>query len=211
MTDAVCIDTLAAYASGMGGRERLMTTYKVHTIETAPEGSKPILVAVQQKMGFVPNLMATMAESPVMVEAYLTLMGLFDKSALSETERQVILMTNNRLNGCTYCMAAHTAVSNMAGVDAGVIGALRTGSAIEDPKLEALRTFSIIVHETRGHPSDEQVSAFLAAGYTRETILEVVVGTSLKVLSNYTTPVTTPPLDAAFKRVAWTEDMAVSA
>ncbi len=164
--------------------------------------------ATKEKVGFVPNLMATMAESPVLVESYLTLMGLFDKTDLSETERQIILMTNNRLNGCTYCMAAHTAVSKMSGVDEAVIRALRTGSPIDDPKLEALRVFAAIIHETRGHPTEEQIEAFLAAEYTKQTVLEVIVGTSLKVLSNYTTPITTPSLDKPFIQFAWDSKMA---
>lgn len=188
-----------------------MLDFKPHTIESAPDASKPIMEAAQNKLGFVPNLMATMAESPVMVESYLTLMGLFDKSDLSETERQIILMTNNRLNGCTYCMAAHTAVSKSAGVDDGVIEALRTGSPLDDPKLEALRTFAAIIHETRGRPTEEQVKAFLAAGYTKQTVLEVIVGTSLKVLSNYTTPIVEPDVDDAFAPMAWTKDMASAA
>lgn len=180
-----------------------MTTYAPHSIESAPDASKPILKAAKAKLGFLPNLMATMAESPVMVESYLTLMGLFDKTDLSETERQIILMTNNRLNGCTYCMAAHTAVCKMAGVDEGVIEALRSGKPIDDPKLEALRKFSAIIHETRGWASEEQVETFLAAGYTKQTVLEVIVGTSLKVLSNYTTPIVKPELDAGFVPLAW--------
>ena len=183
-----------------------MTEFKTHTIESAPDNSKPILEAAKKKMGFVPNLMATMAESPVMVESYLTMMGLFDKSDLSETERQIILMTNNRLNGCSYCMAAHTAVSQMAGVDDGVIEALRNGLSIADPKLEALRAFSVVIHQTRGRPTEEQVEAFLAAGYTRQTILEVIVGTSLKVLSNYTTPIAEPGLDDVFLPMSWSAD-----
>lgn len=185
-----------------------MLDFAPHTLETAPEASKPIMQAAKSKMGFVPNLMATMAEAPVMIESYLTMMALFDKTDLSETERQIILMTNNRLNGCTYCMAAHTAVSKGAGVGADVIEALRAGSPIDDPKLEALRTFSVIIHETHGRPSAEQVEAFLAAGYTKRTILEVVVGTSLKVLSNYTTPITQPPLDKHFEALAWSPEMA---
>lgn len=185
-----------------------MTDFTIHTIETAPEASKPILKAAKKKFGMIPNLMATMAEAPVLVESYFTLMGLFNKTRLSETERQIILMTNNRLNGCTYCMATHTAVSKMAGVDDGVIEALRSGSSINDPKLEALRTFSVIIHETHGKPTEEQIEAFLAAGYTRQTILEVIVGTSLKVLSNYTTPITKPALDRVFAAMAWSKDMA---
>ena len=182
-----------------------MLDYKPHTIESAPDASKPILEAAKAKVGFIPNLMANMAEAPVLVESYLTLMGIFDKSDLSATEREIILMTNNRLNGCSYCMAAHTAVAKMSGVDAGVIEALRSGSSIDDPKLEALRMFSVIMHETRGHPSEAQVKALLAAGYTKQTILEVVVGTSLKVLSNYTTPIVDPELDKAFAPFAWVE------
>ncbi len=184
-----------------------MLDYGPHTIETAPEASKPTLEAINSKIGFVPNLMANMAESPVLVESYLTMMGLFDKTSLSPTEREVILMTNNRLNGCTYCMAAHSTVAKMTGVDNSVIDALRSGSPIDDPKLEALRTFSIIIHETRGHPTEEQVETFLAAGYTKQTVLEVIVGTSLKVLSNYTTPIVEPKLDDAFAPMAWSEDM----
>ncbi len=186
-----------------------MTEFTTHTIESAPEGSKLILESAKRRLGFVPNLMATMAEAPVMVESYQTMMGLFDKSALSETERQIILMTNNRLNGCTYCMAAHTAISKMAGVDADVIEALRSGSPIDDPKLEALRKFSVIINESRGWATEEQVEEFLAAGYTKQTVLEVIVGTSLKVLSNFTTHIAEVELDAAFRPMAWSKDMAV--
>ena len=188
-----------------------MFDYKTHTIETPPEASKPILQAAKRKLGFLPNLMATMAESPVMVEGYLTLMGLFDKSDLSETERQIILMTNNRMNGCTYCMAAHTAASRMAGVDEDVIEALRNGTPIDDPKLEALRTFAIIVNKARGWATEEQVGAFLAAGYTKQSVLELIVGTSLKVLSNYTTHIVEPKLDNAFVPLTWSPGEASAA
>ena len=187
-----------------------MLDYRPHTIESAPEASKPTLEAIKSKVGFVPNLMANMAESPVLVESYLIMMALFDKTSLSATEREIILMTNNRLNGCTYCMAAHSIAAKMTGVDGSVIDALRSGSPIDDPKLEALRTFAIIIHETRGHPTEAQVETFLAAGYTKQTVLEVIVGTSLKVLSNYTTPIVEPELDKAFGPMAWNKDMAAA-
>lgn len=180
-----------------------MTEFTTHTLESAPDASKPIIRNVQAKMGFLPNLMAGMSESPVMVESYLTLMGIFDKTNLSETERQIILMTNNRLNDCHYCMAAHTAVSKMAGVDEQALQALRDGSVIANPKFEALRQFTITIYVTRGRPTQAQIDAFLGAGYTKETILEVIVGTSLKVLSNYSTPTVKPPLDSAFEAYAW--------
>ena len=183
-----------------------MTTFVTHTIETAPEESKPILKEVTTKYGFVPNSLAIMAEAPTLLESYMMLNNVFDKTNLNEAERQVILMTNSSQNGCTYCMAAHTSISQMAKVPDNVIESLRTNTPIKDSKLEALHTFAIIINETRGWPSQEQVSAFLAAGYTKQTILEVIVGTSIKVLSNYTNHVAETKIDDAFASNAWTEN-----
>ena len=115
-------------------------------------------------------------------------------------------MTNSSQNGCTYCMAAHTSISQMAKVPDNIIESLRTNTPIKDSKLEALHTFAIIINETRGWPSQEQVSVFLAAGYTKQTILEVIVGTSIKVLSNYTNHVAETKIDDAFASNAWTEN-----
>lgn len=181
-----------------------MTDFVTHTIASAPDGSKPILQGAQDAFKFVPNLLGTMAEAPVLLEGYMTLAGIFDKSDLSETERQIVLMTNNRLNGCEYCMAAHTSLSQMAGVDASVINALRTNTPIPDGKLEALRQFAIVINQKRGWPSDEDIAAVLAVGYSRQNILEVILGTALKVMSNYTNHIAGTAVDSAFSANAWT-------
>ncbi|WP_298840255.1 carboxymuconolactone decarboxylase family protein [uncultured Roseobacter sp.] len=188
-----------------------MTEFTTHTAESAPEASARLLEGAQKNMGFVPNLLATMAEAPALLEGYMTLAGIFGKTDLSETERQIILMTNNRLNGCNYCMAAHTTISQGAGVPSDVIDALRNNTPISDPKLEALRQFSIVVNETRGWPGDAQVQALLDAGYTKQTILEVVLGTAFKVLSNYTNHIAETEVDAAFSANAWTDKAAAAA
>ena len=180
-----------------------MTEFTVHTAETAPAPSKPFLEAAQKNMGFVPNLLATMAEAPALLEGYMTLSGIFGKTDLSEAERQIILMTNNRLNGCTYCMAAHTTISQKSGVPADVIEALRDNTPIVDPKLEALRQFATVVNQSRGWPSDEDVEAFIAAGYSKQTVLEVVLGTAFKVLSNYTNHIAVTDVDAPFASNKW--------
>ncbi len=186
-----------------------MTRFDIHSSETAP-ASSAILDGAQKALGFVPNLYATMAESPALLEGYTTLAGIFDKTDLSATERQIILMVNNRLNGCEYCMAAHSTISQMQGVPADVIEALRSGAALSDPKLEALRTFAIRINESRGWPEESDIDALLAAGYTKRTVLEVVLGTSLKVMSNYTNHIATTEVDAAFAPNAWSQDGATA-
>lgn len=188
-----------------------MTNYTVHTRESAPEASKPIIDRVKAAHGMLPNLMGTLAESPASIEAYFTLMGIFEKSTFTATEKQVVLMTNNRLNGCTYCMAAHSAVSKMQGVPDAVVAALRTGASLNDQKLDALHTFAKRVFHDRGKVSASDIEAFIAAGYTKAHVLEVVVGTALKVLSNYSNHFTSAPVDAPFQAFAWSPDDVVNA
>ena len=182
-----------------------MTKFTLHTIETAGE-SKPLLERSKKANGFIPNLHAMMAESPAMLEAYQTIAGIFNKTNLSETERQIILMTNNRLNGCTYCMAAHTTIMQMAKVPEDVLTALREGTSIADPKLEALRVYAEKINLSRGWSEESDIQALLTAGYTKQTVLDVIVGTCYKILSNYTNHVTQTPLDKAFAKNAWSAD-----
>ena len=180
-----------------------MTTFTTHSQQTAPEAAQPFLQKAEEAYSFVPNLLGTMAEAPALLEGYMTLSDIFGKTNLSETERQIILMTNNRLNGCKYCMAAHTSISQMAGVNEDVIEALRTNTAINNPKLEALRTFTAVINESRGWPSEEQLAAFISAGYSQQNVLEVILGTSLKTMSNYTNHIAETKLDDAFAANAW--------
>jgi uncharacterized peroxidase-related enzyme len=180
-----------------------MTEFTIHTEESTPEGSKELIQAAKGKYGFLPNLSAVQSESPAMLEGYGALSQIFNKTNLSETERQIILMTNNRLNGCAYCMAAHTTISQMAKVPVDVIEALRSGTEIADSKLEALRVFTIRMNETRGWVEQSDLDAFFAAGYDKASVLDVILGTSLKVLSNYTNHISQTPVDAAFKANTW--------
>ena len=184
-----------------------MTQFTRHTSESAPAASKPLLEGAQKAFGFTPNLLATMAEAPAALEGYMTLASIFDKSSLSETERQIVLMTNNRLNGCVYCMAAHTTISQMKGVPDDVVQSLRDNTPIADGKLEALRQFAEQVNVSDGRPTEENIRSFLDVGYGQQQILEVIVGTGLKVLSNYTNHVSETPLDDAFSKNAWSAEV----
>lgn len=180
-----------------------MSDFPKHTLETAPDEAKPVLEGVQKGLGFVPNLLAYMAESPALVKGYTTLSGIFEKANLSPTERQVVLLTVSRNNACHYCMAAHTSIAQMQKVPSDVIRALRDGTAINDPKLEALRTFTAKVVESRGYPDADDMSAFLSAGYGKQHALDVVLGIGLKTLSNYTNHIVETDVDEAFAANAW--------
>lgn len=185
--------------------------FEVHNAGTAPERAKPVLEGVQKKYGFIPNLMAVMSESPAAAKAYATLNGVFEETAFDPAERQIVLMTANAENGCTYCMAAHSVIAEKQGVPAEVIEALRSEAPQPDAKHEALRKFTLAVLRQRGWVSEEQVDAFLAAGYERRHVLDVIVGLALKTISNYTNHVAETPVDPAFQARAWSKGTARAA
>jgi uncharacterized peroxidase-related enzyme len=180
-------------------------TYTVHTLESAPEAAKETLAGAKKAYGFVPNLLAVMAEAPALLEAYRSLGALFDKTSLSPSERQVVLLTASYENACEYCIAAHTVIAGMQKVPNDVVQAIRDGKPILDRKLQALRRFTAAIVNSRGWPSDADTEAFLSAGYSRAQILEVVLGIGMKTLSNYTNHIADTPLDQAFAKSTWSK------
>ena len=180
-----------------------MKNFDIHSIETAEAPAAEMLGDIEKAYGFIPNLYGVFAESPAALRAYMAMGKIFDESSFSATERQLIILAVSRYNECNYCIAAHTVVAGMQKVPTDVIEAIREDRPIRDSRLEALRTFATSVVENRGWVTDEQVSAFLAAGFSRAQILEVIVGISFKTLSNYTNHVADTLLDKAFETGAW--------
>jgi len=179
-----------------------MTDFTLYTPDDAPGKSGELLADVQQKMGFLPNLYGMFAESDVTLEAYLTLSKLVSKTSLSPAEQQLVLLAASVENGCTYCVAAHSSGARMAKLDKPVIEALRTGKPIEDERLQALRAFTEAVIIKRGY-ANEEVDAFIAAGFTRQNVLEILLCVAMKTLSNYTNHLVDTPLDDVLARMAW--------
>ncbi|MCH7945230.1 MAG: carboxymuconolactone decarboxylase family protein [Armatimonadetes bacterium] len=179
------------------------TGYQVHDTASAREGVREILEGAQKQLGFVPNLYGVFAEAPAALTAYSQLGELFGSTSLSPIEQNVVLLSVSAANGCDYCMAAHTAIANMANVPQDVIEALRSGKPIADPKLQALRAFTQDMTLSRGRPNQESLEAFSSAGYTRRNALEVNLGITMKTLSNYTNHLAETPLDEQFKSFEW--------
>jgi AhpD family alkylhydroperoxidase len=182
-----------------------MAQFTQYTTETAPEGSKPGLEGTRKAFGFIPNLQTFMAESPALLNGYGAVWDIFaSQTSFTPIEQQVVLLTVNYENNCHYCMAGHSTLAKMAKMDAATLTALRDGTGIPDGKLQALREFTRKMVIERGFVSDADIEAFLAAGYTKANVFDVIAGVALKVMSNYTNHVTHTPLDAFMKANAWT-------
>lgn len=181
-----------------------MSGFKVHDRHNAPAGSEKILEMTEQRFGFLPNLVGVMAESPALVEGYATLHKLLGaKTAFSAQEIQVLALTIAHENNCKYCVAAHTWRAEKDHLDDAVIMALREGTPVPDAKLAALSAFARAVVRERGWVGDEEINRFMAAGYSRASVLDVVLAVAWKTLSTYVNHMADTPVDEAFQPKSW--------
>ena len=165
------------------------------SIQDAPEAARPLLEAVKKKLGIVPNLFRLVANSPAALEGYLSLSGALEKGALPAQTRERIALAVAEINGCGYCLSAHTYIGrNLAKLDDAEITANRNGAS-NDPKADAAVRFAVRVTEARGHVSDEDVRAVKAAGYSDAQVVEIVQHVALNTWTNYINEVARTEID----------------
>lgn len=180
-----------------------MCTYAVHTIESAPEKSRSALEGLKKNLGLVPNLAATMATSPVLVNGFVGAFGNFHGGSFSGAEKQVLLLTNAVTNTCPWAVAFHSTAALREGVAAADVEAIRERRAPGAPRAAALSAFTRALIEKRGHVEARDVEAFTGAGYAADQVLEVIAGLAVSVMANYAGNITNPPLEAPFQAQAW--------
>ncbi len=155
------------------------------TIADAPAAAQPLLEAVKKQLGSAPNLFRITANSPAALEGYLGLNGALGKGALNGATRERIALAVAQINGCGYCLAAHTYLGkNIAKLSDGEIAANRAGHS-EDAKANAAVAFAVKVTQDRGAVSDADVAAVRAAGHSDAEIVEIVAHVALNTLTNY--------------------------
>lgn len=182
-----------------------MSKFKVHTIETAPEASKPMLEKAVKGFGMLPGLHGVLSESPNTYEAYSTLHKLFQNSSFNNDELTVVWQSINVEHECHYCVPAHTGIAHMMKVEPALTEALRNRTPIADNKLEALRDMTLSIVRNRGRVSEAEVEKFYAAGYGQQQVLEILLGLAQKTISNYTNHLANTPIDEPFKKFEWSK------
>lgn len=179
-----------------------MNLLPIATVDTAPQGSRDALGAVQKKYGFVPHLLGGLAQSPAALHCCLALAEQFGNSGLSAREQQAVSLTASRQNDCGYCMAGHSVLAGKA-LPPAAIAALRAGQRTGGPRLDAVATLARKVVENWGWLAESDIEEFVSAGFARANVLDLLVGVTQKTLSNYANHVMGTPLDAAFEGARW--------
>lgn len=185
-------------------REKLTTLEAIEN-DAATGRTKELFDEAKAQIGMVPNMYANMANLPEMYDTYTFGYQKFRESGVfSSQEQEVVFLTISKLNGCEYCMGAHSMIADkMSGVDAATLEAVRESNTIPDAKLAALADFTRIMVESAGNPSKEAVASFRAAGYEDRAMLAIILALSVKVISNFSNHLFATPLDDVFSGYSW--------
>lgn len=182
-----------------------MTKFERFDDTNAPAESLPLIEKSKKAFGRLPGLHSVMAGSPALLDGYQTLHRLFaEHTAFDADEKTVVWQTINVYHECHYCVPAHTGIARMMGVSDDISDALRDETPLPSDKLEALRSFTLAMLDTRGNPDKAAFDAFHAAGYGERHVLDIILGLAQKVMSNYTNHVAETPVDAPMQKFAWT-------
>jgi uncharacterized peroxidase-related enzyme len=165
------------------------------SISAAPAASQPMLEGVNKQLGVVPNLFRLVSNSPAALEGYLGLSGALSKGALPAPTRERIALAIAEINGCSYCLSAHTYLGkNLAKLDDAEMTANRSGAS-NDTKADAAVRFAAKVARERGHVRQEDVRAIKSAGYDDAQIIEIVLHVALNTWTNYINEVAQTEID----------------
>lgn len=170
------------------------------TLETATGEAQTLLAGARARLGFLPNMYGYMAKLPPVLASYLSTYDAFRTQAgFTPAEQETVFLTISRVNGCTYCTAAHSMIADKkSGVPADSLAALRAGTDLPDARLQAVASFTEAMVLSRGNPGKAAVDAFLAAGYGEQQVLGIVLGIACKTFSNYVNHLGGTPVDEVF-------------
>src|ERR1700677_2960199 len=178
-----------------------MTNFPVHTIDSAPEPSRQALQRLQAAFGMIPNIAGAMATSPVLINSLVGLFGNVHGGSFTEEQLQTVLLTDAVTNACTWAVAFHTTLALKEGIDPADVRAIRHGRLPKDSKLAALSALARTMIEKRGRLDDQDVDQFIAAGFSKDHVLEVIAIVAASTITNYAGSITKTPLEAAFQEI----------
>jgi AhpD family alkylhydroperoxidase len=170
-----------------------MTTINVPTRDQVSPANQALLDNLKKGLGMVPNLYATLALSENALGSYLAFQGA--KSSIIGKAREVVNLVVSQVNGCAYCLAAHTVIGGMVGFKPEQIIEIRRGGASFDAKLDALARLVKNIASERGHADPARVQAFFDAGWTQENLVDAIVAIGDKTVTNYLHATTQVPVD----------------
>lgn len=187
-------------SSGSTMRADNSPTFAIHSLNSAPEGSRDALKRLESAVGAIPNLAATMAGSPALIQGFVGLREINNTaSGLNAQERELLFLVNASANECNYCRTIHSIFASKTGLADETIEAVKHEKPLEDSRLNALVAFGRSVVKNRARLDPTEVERFLEAGFQKGHVLDVVACLAQSIMANYTGHITHVEFDEFLK------------
>jgi len=162
-----------------------MDRIQTPAIETATGATAEIYGQLKKSVGNIPNAYAALgAHGPAALKAILSAEGVLAAGTLGKKDIETIKLTVSAAAGCDYCVAAHSLLGKLAGLDQPTLKNIRDGKPTNDPKRDALITLVRTLVNTSGNLTDAQFDAIKAAGYTDAQLVEISLAVALITFTN---------------------------
>ncbi|MDX1648021.1 MAG: carboxymuconolactone decarboxylase family protein [Longimicrobiales bacterium] len=171
-----------------------------------PEESTSMVADIESKYGHEPNIIEGIKRSPQLLRSYVNLSEAFERTSLTPEEQQIVLLTVSRFNECEYCTSVHSLTAEQTDLEWNTVERIRNRESLEDERHEALRTFTEHVVNNAGHVPHDVFTRFKSAGFDERNALDVIVGVTLKTLTNTSNHLMDTPLDEQFEKRRWSAE-----
>jgi len=165
-------------------KEKYMPRIKPVKPESTDASTQKTLASIEKKLGILPNIFTTFAQSPASLNGYLYLTEALTNGQLSSQQREMIAIAVAQENECEYCLSAHAAIGKGEGLNEHAINAAREGGAVQ-PADEAVVQFALKVVQLRGRVSDTDITKLRELFDNDGIIIEIVANVALNILTNY--------------------------
>jgi len=160
--------------------------------------NEEILSAVKEKFGFVPNLFRSLSVSPAVSDVYLKANMAMEGAEIPAQEAQAVNLAVSTENGCKYCMAAHTAMGKMTGIEAKELNLIKEGNLPEDPALAAVVNAARLIMKKKGWLTEDELAGLERSGVDKAKIYEIIALIGIKTIANYVNHVAKTKIDSQF-------------
>lgn len=165
-----------------------MSRIPTHTVEDAPDASRPILQKIAQSSptGRPLNAHAQMAHSPAVLAAYASLRAVIaEHGTLDPKVSWALNLATAGTVGNDYMIGIATRFARMNGWTEAQIAALRAGTTTGDARIDALTRVVREAAANSGKVTDAKWKAAQQAGWSDEHLTEAFALLGLTVFTGY--------------------------
>jgi uncharacterized peroxidase-related enzyme len=158
------------------------------SLESLPEDIRSLILSVQEKSGFVPNVFLKLARRPDEFRAFFAYHDalMLRENNLSKAEKEMIVVATSGANSCLYCVVAHGAILRIYAKNPRVADqvAMNYRKAEITARQTAMLDFAMKVATDSASLSENDYGALFAQGFNEEDAWDIGAIAAFFALSN---------------------------